>query len=149
MDIKDFLSPDHVIVDMRAPDKTRLLKDLCVLAAGALKLEPEAVSGAILKREQLGSTGVGAGVAIPHARIEGLKAPFGLLARLKAPVEFDAIDGARVDLVFLLLLPAVAAGDQLNALAAVARRLRDPKVAAELRRAGDAESLYSRIIAPA
>ena len=102
---------------MRASDKTRLLQELTRRAATILDLPAERISTEILKREELGSTGTGGGVALPHARIQGLNRSFGILARLNKPIDFEAIDGRRVDLVFLLLLPANPAEDQLKALA--------------------------------
>jgi PTS system nitrogen regulatory IIA component len=147
MDISNFLSPGDAIFDLRASDKTRLLKDLCIRAAAALKLDSARLSTDILKREELGSTGVGGGVAIPHARMQDLKRPFGILARLRRPIDFNSIDGQPVDIVFLLLLPAAPAGEQLNALAAAARRLREPSALRDLRCAADAAALYSAMIA--
>lgn len=105
------------------------------------------VSSTIQKRESLGSTGVGDGVAIPHARIPGLKSAFGLLVRLQKPLDFDAIDGKPVDIVFLLLLPSGAKGEHLNVLAAVARRLRDAGVLGALRGAHDNAALHSAMTA--
>ena len=134
MDTRAFLSQKNVIVDVRASDKAQLLKDLSARAALEVVLDPALVSTEILKREELG---LGSGVAIPHARIPGLSKPYGVLARLKRPVDFAAIDGEPVDLVFLLLLPGSPGGEQLNALAAIARQLRNPTVAAMLRRARD------------
>jgi len=86
---------------------------------------------------------MGGGVAIPHARITDVKKPFGLLARLKSAIEFDSIDRHPVDLVFLLLLPPASAGEQLNALAMVARRLRDADTIRNARRAADPSGLYA------
>jgi PTS system nitrogen regulatory IIA component len=143
MEIVEFLSPTEVIVNAGAPDKIRLLADLCCRAASALKLDPGRITADILKREDLGSTGVGGGVAIPHARLVDLKKPFGVLARLKSPIDFDAIDRQPVDIVFLLLLPTTAAGEQLNILALVARRLRDADVVRNARRAPDAAALFA------
>jgi nitrogen PTS system EIIA component len=143
MNIKEFLSPSDVVVDLRARDKHALLKGLSSRAAGALKLSTEAVEDAIVRRDELGSTGIGRGVCIPHARFREVKKPFGFLARLRQPIEFEAIDGQPVDIVFLLLLPALSQIDQLNALAAVARKLRDPKVLRQLREARDAAALYA------
>src|SRR5262245_57289076 len=117
MKIKDFLSAADVAVDVRAADKASLLKDLATRAAAALNLSVDMVVSEIAKRDELGSTGIGRGVAIPHARLREIKKPLGLLARLKSPIEFDAVDGQPVDLVFLLLLPASSPLDQLNALA--------------------------------
>ena len=146
MEIRDFLSPADVMLDVRASDKARLLRQLSAQAAGELGLDPDQVSAEIAKREALGSTGVGNGVALPHARLGGLKAPFGLLARLRHAIDFAAIDDQPVDVVFLLLLPETADGAKLNALACVARALRDPEALRRLRRASDGEALY-RVIA--
>jgi nitrogen PTS system EIIA component len=146
MDIEQFLSPSDVLVDYRAPDKLRLLQDLSTRAASALQIDAASVSDAILKREELGSTAMGGGVAIPHARLHDLKKPFGMLARLRRKIDFAAIDGKPVDLVFLLLLP-VADGGQLNALARVARKLRKSETAAALRNASDRAELYRTIVA--
>jgi nitrogen PTS system EIIA component len=135
MDIKAFLSPTDTFVDVRASDNTHLLQELSRRAAATLNLAAEQISAEILKREELGSTGTGGGVAIPHARIQGLNESFGILARLKKPIDFDAIDSKPVDLVFLLLLPASPVSEQLNALASVARKLRDPASLHSLRSA--------------
>ena len=148
MKIPDFLSPANVILDVRASDKSRLLQQLSTQAASELGLDPDEVSNQIAKREELGSTGVGNGVALPHARLPGLKAPFGLLARLRHGIDFEAIDGQPVDVVFLLLLPETGDGAQLNALASVARALRDPDALRRLRRASDDEALYRAIAEP-
>jgi len=103
------------------------------------------VASFLLKREDLGSTGIGKGVAIPHARLPELRRPCGLLARLKSPIEFDAIDGEPVDVVFVLLLPGAAENEALAALALVARALRAPETLARLRRAKNMSELYSAI----
>src|SRR5215831_14659314 len=136
MHIKEFLSPADTNVEVRAPDKTRLLQELSRRAAASLDLPPEQISAEILKREELGSTGTGGGVAIPHARIQGLNRPFGILARLNKPIDFEAIDGRPVDLLFFLLLPANPAGEGIQALASVARKLREPGCLRRLRSAG-------------
>jgi PTS system nitrogen regulatory IIA component len=145
MEIKDFLAPSDVVVDMRASDKTSLLEELARRAASSLGLAADLVSNEIVKRDELGSTGIGGGVSIPHARLRDVKKPFGILARLKNPIEFDAIDGEPVDLVFLLMLPALSQLDQLNALAAVARKLRDQDVLRRLRSANSTAEVFSAI----
>jgi nitrogen PTS system EIIA component len=147
MDIRAFLSQSEVMVDARASDKVQLLKDLSAQAALAVAIDQALIAGEILKREQLGSTGLGSGVAIPHARISGLNKPYGVLARLKRALDFAAIDGEPVDLVFLLPLPNSSGGEQLNALAAVARQLRKPTIAAMLRKARDASVAYNAMLA--
>jgi PTS system nitrogen regulatory IIA component len=146
MKVAEFLSPSDAVIDVRVQDKARLLKVLCNRAALTTKLDGNHLSAAILKREELGSTAMGGGVAIPHARIEHLIRPFGILARLRKPIDFDAIDGQPVDLVFLLLLPTSEPAEQLSTLASVARRLREPSTVRELRRAVDNASLYDEFV---
>jgi PTS system nitrogen regulatory IIA component len=145
MTIKDFLSAADVAIDLRAADKAGLLQDLAARAAAALNLPAQAMADEIVKRDELGSTGIGGGVSIPHARFREVKAPFGILARLEQPIEFDAIDSQPVDIVFLLVLPAASQLDQLNALAAVARKLRDRDVLRKLRAATTATELYRAV----
>jgi PTS system nitrogen regulatory IIA component len=142
MNIRDFLSAADVAINVRAADKAGLLKELAAHAAAALNLPADIVVSEIGKRDELGSTGIGRGVAIPHARLREVKQPLALLARLKSPIEFDAIDGEPVDLVLLLLLPASSQLDQLNCLAAVARKLRDPDVLSRMRSATSTTELY-------
>jgi len=147
MDIKSFLSAADVLMDVSAPDKARLLQKLADRAASVLDLPVDRIYRELSAREELGSTGTGSGIAIPHARIEGIKKPFGILARLKRPIDFNAIDDQSVDLVFLLLLPTAPAGEQLNALASVARRLRNPQILHSLRSAADCSGLFGTISA--
>lgn len=145
MKISDFLSPADVMIDVRAADKRKLLSELARKVASILELSADDIAAELLKREDLGTTGTGGGVAIPHARIKALLKPFGMLARLKQPIDFDAIDGRPVDLVFVLLVPAAAEGEHLGALAAVARKLRAPSDVARMRQAKDPAELYSAI----
>src|SRR5450756_2641058 len=145
MKISDLLSPADVMIDVRASNKRLLLQELAAKAATSLKLHVDQIAPDLLKREELGSTGVGGGVAIPHARLPDLQRPYGLLVKLKQPLEFDAIDGRAVDIVFVLLLPAVAENEQLGALALVARTLRASEIRDRLRRAKDASALHSVI----
>jgi PTS system nitrogen regulatory IIA component len=146
MEIKDFLGLTNTIVDVRASDKVGLLQELSRQAAASLNLRADVISGDILKRENLGSTGMGNGIAIPHARIPNLKKPFGILARLKKPIDFDAVDSQPVDLVFFLLLPVASGGEQLGALACVARKFREPATVRHLRRATNAAELYRAMV---
>jgi nitrogen PTS system EIIA component len=148
MRIKDFLADSDVMVDVRIADKTQLLRELAGRAALRLALDATTLTRLVLKREELGSTGVGAGIAIPHTRIAGLNKPFGLLVRLQKPLDFEAIDGQAVDVVFLLLLPqGQQDGESLNALAAVARRLRDPQALGDIRGGGDRLAVYRAMVA--
>ena len=143
--LDSILAPGRVIHGLRVSGKAALLEDLARRAARALDLDAGAILAALVRREGLGSTGIGGGVALPHARLDALRRPYGLLARLRDPLDFEAIDERPVDLVFLLLLPAANGGEPLNALACVARRLRDPDTATALRGARDAAGLYALV----
>jgi len=145
MKVADFLSPAGTIVETRGLDKSRLLSELAERAARTVGLDPQPVIAGILAREELGSTGMGGGIAIPHARLPGVDRPVGLLARLKRPIDFAAIDGAPVDVVFLLLLSDRPNDEQLSALACAARALRNPKTLARLRQTETAAELYAAV----
>ncbi|MFZ0497169.1 MAG: PTS sugar transporter subunit IIA [Methylocella sp.] len=148
MDLASLVDPSRVVFGARANDKEQLLLDLASRAAAALNLDPKAILNALRAREELGSTGLGEGFALPHARIEGLDHFFGMFARFKRPVHFDSIDAKPVDLVFLLLIPATAQGEHLAALAAVSRHLRDKEFAARLRGASSVAALCSLLCDP-
>ena len=148
MNVNEFLAPTDVLVDFIASSKVSFLQGLAQRAADKLKLPAEPIASALLKREELGSTGTGGGIAIPHARIPGISRPFGMLVRLRRPIDFDAIDDQAVDLVFLLLLPVVSGKDQLNALASVARILRSAESVRNLRRAHDSADLFRVMAVP-
>jgi PTS system nitrogen regulatory IIA component len=143
MKISDLLSPTDVMIDVRASQKGPLLRELAAMAAASLGLPADQVTSHLLKREELGSTGIGQGIAIPHARLPDLKRPYGLLAKLKQGIEFDAIDGQAVDVLFVLLLPAAAENEALAALALVARTLRLSETRARLRAAKNPAGLYA------
>jgi nitrogen PTS system EIIA component len=142
MQIRDFLAPTDAVIDVRTSEKTALLQDLANRIAPPLNSPSTILASALLKREALGSTGTGNGVAIPHARLPDIKRPFGFFVRLDKAIDFDAIDGRPVDLVFALLLPDLTNGEHLNALACVARKLRETKTLARLRSAESDMQLY-------
>jgi PTS system nitrogen regulatory IIA component len=146
MKISDLLSPTDVLIDVRALQKGPLLQELAARAAASLGLPADQVASYLMKREELGSTGIGQGIAIPHARLPDLKRPYGLLAKLKQGLDFDAIDGQAVDVVFALLLPAAVESEALAALALVARTLRSPDTRARLRAAKNPTELYAAIV---
>jgi PTS system nitrogen regulatory IIA component len=146
MKISDLLSPVDVLIDVRASRKGPLLQELAAQAAASLGLPADQVTSYLMKREELGSTGIGQGIAIPHARLPDLKRPYGLLAKLKQGIEFDAIDGQAVDVLFVLLLPAAVENEALAALALVARTLRSPDTRARLRAAKNPAELYAAIV---
>jgi PTS system nitrogen regulatory IIA component len=139
MEITEFLTPDRVILDFRARDKAQLIGDIAREIGRLVPgLKPEAVEIALMAREQLGSTGLGGGFALPHARIEGLSSYLGLFVRLAKPIEFDAIDAKPIQLVFVLLIPSDSAPSHVAALAAISRRFRDRALVAKLRSADQA-----------
>jgi nitrogen PTS system EIIA component len=148
MDFEDICQIVDTVVDLPVHSKSALLHDLAHRAALVLKVDDDTVFSALLKREELGSTGVGNAVALPHVRLEQVKKPFGIMARLKQPIDFDAIDGQPVDLVCLLLLLLSKEKEQaqLNVLAAVARRLRTPELLEQLRRAPNRVVLYNLMV---
>src|ERR1700712_3739326 len=135
MNLTDIIRPDQVILDLRAGDKEHLLAELARQVAARLAVNPRDIQTALTQRERLGSTGLGRGFALPHARLEGLPRIFGLFARLAPPIDFGSIDGRPVDLVFLMLIPEGVGNGHVSALAAVSRRLRDEAVLQKLRKA--------------
>jgi PTS system nitrogen regulatory IIA component len=122
---------------MRVSNKKALLEDLARIAAPLSGLDPLELLSALQERERIGCTGIGQGVALPHARFGSIQKPITVFARLATPIEYDAIDGRRVDLVYLLLGPSIANDEHLKALASAARLLRDPTRRQELRHAPD------------
>lgn len=146
MHIQDLLLPNNVAVTVRTSNKIELLEQVTNRLAERMNLPSPVIVSAILKREELGSTGTGGGVAIPHARIPMIQKASGFLARLDRAIEFDAIDGQPVDLIFVLLLPIVSDGKPpLHALACVARKLRQSDVLLKLRLANNQTELYAAI----
>lgn len=127
------LAPDCILNDFRATSKKQALEALGDRLAIAQGLDPKAVFDGLMTRERLGSTGVGQGIAIPHARCAGLDHMAGLFARLHTPIDFESVDGQPVDLIFMLLAPEHAGASHLQALARIARFLRSQETTAELR----------------
>lgn len=143
--VKDILSPSNVQIKSQRSDKASLLRELCERAGPAVGLPPQTLLAEVLRREDLGSTGIGKGIAIPHTRLPDLKQPYGIMVRLAQPIDFEAVDGEPVDIVFFLLLPLSPPNAHLNTLACVARSLRDPAIQSELRKASDSASLYAAV----
>ena len=142
MKVSDFLFLADVSIEAAFADKQKLLEELARRAAPRVDLDPLLILAELDKREELGSTGMGGGIAVPHARFQQLRQPFVTLVRLKKPIEFDAVDGKPVDTIALLLLPVARQGEQLGALACIARKLRDPLVMKALRKARDGAEIY-------
>lgn len=146
MEISDLIKPDHVIAQLRATSKKQALQDLAKRAAEITGQPERALFSTLMKRERLGTTGVGNGIAIPHGKLSTLDKLYGLFARLDQPIDFDAIDDRPVDLIFLLLAPESAGADHLKALARVSRLLRDKPTCEKLRGTDDAEALYALLV---
>jgi nitrogen PTS system EIIA component len=142
MTIASLLSANAVIAPLRANGKKALLQDIAAHASSLTGLAEREVFEILLQRERLGSTGVGDGIAIPHGRVHGLESMFGMLVRTDKPVDFEALDGLPVDILFVLLAPDHAGADHLKALAKVARLLRDRAVLDRVRSAHDAAAIY-------
>lgn len=143
MQLSDILIPEAVKLVGSASSKKRLFQDLGLLAEGCYDLKPTRVVEALMEREALGPTGVGHGVALPHARLSGLEQVQGLFLRLEKPVDFNAVDRQPVDLVFALLAPAEAGVDHLKALALVSRTMRNSGVCTKLRANEDTATLHT------
>jgi len=141
MHLADFLDCDAIKTALPGGNKRSLMQQLSNLAGQRLGIDPSVVLANLNEREQLGSTGFGQGVAIPHAKIDGLGRIYGLFARLGEPVEYKAIDGRPVDLIFLLLSPPNAGAEHLKALAVISRVTRDAATLERLRGARSRDAL--------
>ena len=149
MTLTDLVAPSAIVPALKVNNKKQVLQELSARAAELTGQSERAIFEILLQREKLGSTAVGNGVAIPHGKLSKLGRLFGLFARLERPIDFEALDGQPVDLVFLLLAPEAAGADHLMALARVARLLRDPEIARKLRESRDADALYAVLAVPA
>jgi nitrogen PTS system EIIA component len=143
MPLTDLIAPAAVIPALKVISKKQALQELAGRAADLTGQNERAILDVLVQREKLGSTAVGNGIAIPHGKLAKIERLFGLFARLARPIDFEALDGQPVDLIFLLLAPESAGADHLKALARVARLLRDPDIVHKLRASHDAEALYA------
>ena len=148
MTLDKLLTPNSVIANLKATNKKQALQELARHASTLTGVDERRIFDVLLERERLGSTGVGVGVAMPHARLGDIDTLFGLFARFENPVDFDAVDDLPVDLMFLLLAPESAGADHLKALARVSRLLRDKSSCAKLRGADNADALYALLAEP-
>jgi len=148
MPLTDLVARNAVIPALKVTGKKQALQELAAKAADLIGQPERAIYEILLQREKLGSTAVGNGLAIPHGKLARLDRLFGLLARLERPIEFEALDGQPVDLIFLLLAPESVGADHLKALARVARLLRDPEIATKLRESRDVDTIYAVLAMP-
>lgn len=145
MQFNQILRPDAVRVYSSVSSKKRLIHELGSIAENVYDLDPSKVVDALIERENLGPTGVGHGVALPHARLAGIDSVVGALVLLDTPIDFSSVDRQPVDLAFALFAPEDAGVEHLKALALVSRTLRDPSVCAKLRANDDPTTLYTII----
>lgn len=146
MDIGDLLAPDGVVLRGGASSKRQALHAVAEAAGQALGLDEGRVLDALLEREALGSTGLGSGVAVPHARLNGLDRVCAVLVRLDTPVAYDAVDDRPVDLLLALFAPPRDGAEHLRALAAVSRALRSSELREQLRQARTADAVRALLV---
>jgi PTS system nitrogen regulatory IIA component len=143
VDIADIVSPDGIILDLRScRSKRQVLKELARQAAHLTGIDQQRLLDALLERERLGTTGIGHGIAMPHAKLDEINRVVGLFARLDQPVDFESLDDQPSDLIFLLLAPNSADTTSLKALARISRLLRDPGMRERLRQEPDRRTVY-------
>ncbi|EJW13369.1 PTS system nitrogen-specific IIA component, PtsN [Rhodovulum sp. PH10] len=146
--MNDLIAPQAVIPALKVNTKKQALQELAERAAELTGRTEREILEVLMQRERLGSTAIGSGIAIPHGKLPKLDKLFGLFARLDRPIDFEALDGQPVDLVFLLLAPESAGADHLKALARIARMLREPEITRMLRDSHDREALYAVLALP-
>ncbi len=147
MNISDLLAPDAILPALKVQSKKQLLQELAARAHAITRLPERRIFETLMEREKLGTTGVGAGIAIPHGRLTAAKTISGVFARLETAIDYEAVDSQPVDLVFMLLAPENAGADHLKALARVSRLLRSTATCEKLRAAGTPEALYAILTA--
>jgi len=148
MTISDILDAQAVLPQLKATTKKQVLQDIAQQIAALIAIDQRIIFETLLTREKLGSTGLGQGIAIPHGRIPGLAHVTGFFAKLAAPIDYDAVDGKPVDLVFALLSPDHAGADHLTALAKISRVMRSAASVSRLRATNTAEGLYAVLTEP-
>jgi PTS system nitrogen regulatory IIA component len=143
MPLSDLLPQDAVLPALKVNSKKQALQEIAGHAAALTGVGEREIFDTLLQRERLGSTGVGNGIAIPHGKLSKFNRIFGLFARLERPIDYEALDGQPVDLIFLLLAPESAGADHLRALSRIARMLRDPTIVQKLRVTRDEAGLHA------
>ncbi len=146
MNIGDLLDRSAISLRVNASSKRQTLAVIAEIAARKLGLDAGDILDALLEREAAGSTGVGHGVAAPHARLPGVERMRGVFIRLEQPVDFDAVDDQPVDLIFALFAPKDAVTEHLRALARVSRLLRQADLRQQLRQARSADALHALLV---
>ena len=148
MEISELIGMDVDIPNLKAKNKKCVLQEISGILAKKTNLDEKLVFDVLLKRERLGTTGVGQGVAIPHGKFKNLDKIYGLFARIVPPIDFDSVDELPVDLVFLLLVPEQAGSDHLKVLAKISRLFRNKKLCEKLRGSVNADALFALLTQP-
>ncbi|MGH6907617.1 MAG: PTS IIA-like nitrogen regulatory protein PtsN [Aestuariivirga sp.] len=148
MYLENIIDAQSILANIKAQGKKQLLQELSQALAKRVGADHRVIFETLLRREKLGSTGIGQGIAIPHGKIATLARVHGLFARLAVPIDFGSVDGQPVDLVFVLLAPDHAGADHLKALARISRLLRDSAIVAKLRGTDTPEGLYAILTEP-
>jgi nitrogen PTS system EIIA component len=143
MEIQELITPGSVVANLRVANKRQALQELARRAATLTNVDEHRIFETLLERERLGTTGTGGGTAVPHGRLPSLKQPVALFARLEKPIDFEAIDGQPVDLIFVLLTPSDAGANHLKALARISRLMRDRAICGKLRGTDNADAIYA------
>ncbi len=148
MDLGDILEPEGVFISLKVQTKKLALQNLSARASELTRLPERLIFDSLMQRESLGSTGMGKGIAIPHAKLQDLNKIHCLFARLERPIDFASLDDEPVDLIFLLLAPEHASGDHLKALAKISRLLREATTLEAVRMAHGKSAIYAILTAP-
>lgn len=149
MSLSDILKPEGVIANLRARGKKQALQEISTAASRLCGFDAQIILEKLLERERLGTTGVGQGIAIPHAKFAGVDRVTGLFIRLEQPIDFESIDDRPVDLIFLLIAPEDGGAEHLRTLARVSRLLRNQELCAKLRGSNERAALYALLTEPA
>lgn len=147
MNLSNIIQPEHTFLGVSVSTKWRALQTIAEKAGKAFAMPEQPILKALEAREKLGSTGIGNGIAVPHASIDGMTSPRGLLIRFSQPLDFDAIDDTPTDIAVVLLFGENNRGEYLNVLASIARRLQSEGVLAAMRKARTTDEFYSDFIA--
>ncbi len=148
MSLADILKPEGVVASLRARGKKQALQELGAVAGKLCGLDAQSILDKLLERERLGSTGVGQGIAIPHAKFAEITNVVGVFARLEQPIDFESIDDRPVDLIFLLIAPEAGGAEHLRTLARVSRLLRNQELCEKLRGSRERAALYALLTEP-
>lgn len=143
MKLSEIMSEKSVFLGLKSNSKRQLLQDMASRASEISGIDERTIFDTVLERENLGSTGFGDGTALPHGRFDNLDKVYGFIAKLNSPIDYEAIDGKPVDLIFMLLSPEGNGADHLTALASASRILKDEITRSKLRQMNSAQEIFA------